>query len=97
MVTDSKTGYLILNTGTPDEPSIPALRKYLKEFLSDPDMLDFPSTRPTELSKGFDVVKNKFATIFRWIILNLIVLPFRPQRYKTNTKVFGLKKVHHYL
>ena len=34
MVTDPKNGYLILNTGTPDEPTIPALRKYLKEFLS---------------------------------------------------------------
>ncbi|GIT12554.1 MAG: hypothetical protein CM1200mP33_7400 [Chloroflexota bacterium] len=43
-----KNGYLILNTGTPDEPTIPALRRYLKEFLSDPDMLDYPSIKPQD-------------------------------------------------
>jgi len=86
MEADSKTGYLILNTGTPDEPSIPALRKYLKEFLSDPDMLDFPSTRPSELSTGFNVVKNNLASIFRWMILNLIVLPFRPSKIQEKYK-----------
>ena len=56
--TKEKIGYLILNTGTPDAPTIPALKSYLKEFLSDPDMLDYPSTRPDELAKGFDKVKN---------------------------------------
>ena len=54
-----KNGYLILNTGTPDAPTIPALRRYLKQFLSDPDMLDYPSIRPEESSKGLDVLKNK--------------------------------------
>lgn len=80
MLKEKKIGYLILNTGTPDEPTIPALRRYLKEFLSDPDMLDYPSTRPPELSKGFDVVKNKIASVIRWMIVNLIVLPFRPAK-----------------
>ena len=75
-----KLGYLILNTGTPDAPTIPALRSYLKEFLSDPDMLDYPSTRPAELAKGFDKFKNFISVILRWIILNLIVLPFRPSK-----------------
>ncbi len=78
--TKEKIGYLILNTGTPDEPTIPALKSYLKEFLSDPDMLDYPSTRPAELSKGFDKVKNFISVILRWAILNLIVLPFRPAK-----------------
>ena len=80
MLKEKKIGYLILNTGTPDEPTIPALRRYLKEFLSDPDMLDYPSTRPPELSKGLDVVKNKIASVLRWMIVNLIVLPFRPAK-----------------
>jgi ferrochelatase len=80
MATEKKNGYLILNTGTPDEPTIPALRKYLKEFLSDPDMLDYPSTRPPELSSGFDVLKNKLASVLRWSIVNLIVVPFRPAK-----------------
>lgn len=56
-----KIGYLILNTGTPDEPSIPALRRYLKQFLSDPDILDYPA-------------------FIRWMVVNLIVVPFRPSR-----------------
>ena len=63
MVALKKNGYLILNTGTPDEPTIPALRRYLKEFLSDPDMLDYPSSRPKELSRGFDKIKNILATV----------------------------------
>ena len=33
MLEDKKNGYLIINTGTPDEPSIPALKRYLKESL----------------------------------------------------------------
>ena len=56
-----KIGYLILNTGTPDEPSIPALRRYLKQFLSDPYILDYPA-------------------FIRWMVVNLIVVPFRPSR-----------------
>ncbi|MBK90251.1 MAG: ferrochelatase [Chloroflexi bacterium] len=80
MVAETKNGYLILNTGTPDEPTIPALRKYLKEFLSDPDMLDYPSTKAPELSTGLNVVKNKIASVLRWMIVNLIVVPFRPAK-----------------
>ncbi|MEC7921498.1 MAG: ferrochelatase [Chloroflexota bacterium] len=76
----SKVGYLIMNTGTPDETSIPALRRYLKQFLSDPDMLDYPSQRLKEYSKGIDVLRNGLASVLRWIIVNLIVLPFRPAR-----------------
>ena len=77
-----KNGYLILNTGTPDAPTIPALRRYLKQFLSDPDMLDYPSIRPEESSKGLDVLKNKLASVIRWFIVNLIVVPFRPARIR---------------
>ena len=75
-----KNGYLILNTGTPDEPTIPALRKYLKQFLSDPDMLDYPSMKTAEQSTGIDIIKNKLASVIRWFIVNIIVVPFRPAR-----------------
>jgi ferrochelatase len=34
------TGLLLINLGTPDEPSTPAVRRYLREFLSDPRVLD---------------------------------------------------------
>ncbi len=34
------TGLLLVNLGTPDEPTAPAVRRYLDEFLSDPRVLD---------------------------------------------------------
>ncbi len=38
-----RTGVLLINLGTPDEPTAPALRRYLKEFLSDPRVVEIPS------------------------------------------------------
>lgn len=34
------TGLVLLNLGTPDAPTTPAVRKYLREFLSDPRVVD---------------------------------------------------------
>lgn len=39
---DDKIGVLITNLGTPDAPTPGALRRYLKEFLSDPRVVEFP-------------------------------------------------------
>jgi len=36
------TGVLLVNLGTPDEPTAPALRRYLAEFLSDPRVVEIP-------------------------------------------------------
>src|SRR5690242_3445434 len=36
------TGVLLVNLGTPDAPTAPALRRYLREFLSDPDVVTLP-------------------------------------------------------
>ena len=36
------TGVLLLNLGTPEAPTTPALRRYLKEFLSDPRIVEQP-------------------------------------------------------
>ncbi len=33
-------GVLLINLGTPDEPTTPAVRRYLKQFLSDPLVID---------------------------------------------------------
>jgi len=35
-----KTGYLLMNIGTPSEPTVKGVSTYLKEFLSDPDVID---------------------------------------------------------
>ena len=37
-----RTGVLLLNLGTPDAPTPPALRRYLKQFLSDPRVVELP-------------------------------------------------------
>lgn len=38
----SKTGILLINLGTPDAPTAKALRPYLKEFLSNPRIIEIP-------------------------------------------------------
>ncbi len=38
----AKTGVLLINLGTPDSPSVPDVRKYLREFLMDKRVIDIP-------------------------------------------------------
>jgi ferrochelatase len=38
----ARTGVLIVNLGTPDAPTAAALRSYLKQFLSDPRVVEMP-------------------------------------------------------
>ncbi len=40
--TPARTAILLVNLGTPDEPTAPALRRYLAEFLSDPRVVEIP-------------------------------------------------------
>lgn len=37
-----RNGVLLVNLGTPDEPTAPAIRRYLGEFLSDPRVVEIP-------------------------------------------------------
>ena len=37
-----RTAVLLVNLGTPDEPTPRALRRYLAEFLSDPRVVEIP-------------------------------------------------------
>ncbi|MCX6291284.1 MAG: ferrochelatase [Bacteroidetes bacterium] len=53
-----KTGILLVNLGTPDSYSTPDVRKYLREFLSDPRVIDINP-------------------VGRWMLVNLIIAPFR--------------------
>src|SRR5262245_60733315 len=40
------TGLLLINLGTPDEPTPRAVRRYLRQFLSDPRVIDIhPAAR----------------------------------------------------
>jgi len=54
-------GVLVLQLGTPDSTSVRDVRRYLREFLSDPRVLDMPAP-------------------IRWLLLNVVILPFRPRR-----------------
>lgn len=55
------TGILLINLGTPDDPSTSSVRKYLKQFLSDPRVIELPM-------------------LLRWLLLRLIILPFRTKK-----------------
>ena len=41
-VVEDRLGVLLVNLGTPDAPTIPAVRRYLAEFLSDPRVVAIP-------------------------------------------------------
>jgi protoporphyrin/coproporphyrin ferrochelatase len=56
-----RDGILLINTGSPDSPEVPDVRRYLKQFLSDPRVIDI-------------------APLARWLLLNLVILPFRPKQ-----------------
>lgn len=53
-----KVGLLLINLGTPDSPRTPDVRRYLREFLSDPRVLDVPAWKRT-------LVLNLFILPFR--------------------------------
>jgi ferrochelatase len=55
------TGVLLIQLGTPDAPTVPALRRYLRQFLGDPRVIEAPR-------------------LLWWFILNLKILPTRPQQ-----------------
>jgi len=57
----TRNGVLLVNLGSPDEPTTSAVRRYLREFLGDPRVLDMSG-------------------IGRALLLNLVILPFRPRR-----------------
>jgi protoporphyrin/coproporphyrin ferrochelatase len=57
----AKPGLLLINLGTPDAPRAPEVRRYLRQFLSDPRVIDIPAFP-------------------RWLLLNLVILPFRPAK-----------------
>jgi len=65
----SRTGVLLTNLGTPDAPERGALRRYLKEFLGDPRVVEFPralwwlvlnliilNVRPSRSAKAYKTV-----------------------------------------
>jgi ferrochelatase len=62
----NKIGVILINLGTPDHCNHLSVYRYLKEFLSDPRVIDL-------------------AALPRWILTNLIIVPFR---YKKTTQAY---------
>lgn len=56
-----RLGVLLVNLGTPEAPTTRAVRRYLREFLSDPRVIEAPRW-------------------LWWLVLNLVILAFRPPR-----------------
>ena len=54
-------GVVLVNTGTPASPDTGDVRRYLRQFLSDPRVIDLPAAA-------------------RWMLLELVILPFRPAK-----------------
>jgi ferrochelatase len=52
---------MLVNLGTPEAPEAGPVRRYLREFLGDPRVLDMNP-------------------LGRWLLLHLVILPFRPRR-----------------
>ncbi len=72
------TGILLVNLGTPDAPDTPSLRRYLKEFLSDPRVVEIPrivwaiilhgiilNTRPAKSAAKYKSVWTKNGSPFQ--------------------------------
>ena len=47
-----REGVLLMNIGTPDQPTVESVREYLREFLLDPDVIDIPAPLRHLLVRG---------------------------------------------
>lgn len=63
-----RTALLLINLGTPDAPTVPAVGRYLTEFLNDKYVITLP-------------------WIFRKLLVNLIIIPFR---VRNSTRLYKL-------
>lgn len=61
MVGQKQKGVLLIQLGTPDQPTVVGVRRYLKQFLSDRNVIQLPA-------------------FLRYLLLYLVILPFRPKR-----------------
>ena len=55
-----RTGILLLNLGSPESPGTGDVRRYLREFLSDPFVLDMPVERASSrLTRELDRMESR--------------------------------------
>lgn len=58
-----KTGILLINTGTPDAPQTSAVRRYLREFLTDPYIISMPQVLWKPILYGFILPRRPKCTL----------------------------------
>lgn len=58
METKSRIGVLLLQLGSPDDPSVPAVRRYLREFLSDPRVIELPRWKWYPILYGIVLIRR---------------------------------------
>lgn len=65
----TRTGVLLVNLGTPERPVCPSLRNYLSEFLMDPRVIELPALFRAILVRGIivNVRSHKSAAVYREI------------------------------
>src|ERR1700721_1479504 len=67
------TGVLLVQLGTPDAPTTPALRRYLRQFLGDPRVIELPPSR-------WRFLDRLFPPRLKWSLILRLILLFRPSR-----------------
>lgn len=59
-------GVLVVNLGTPDEPTAAAIRRYLTEFLSDPRVIEIPPIVWQPILRTFVLARRPQALVPRY-------------------------------
>lgn len=89
---------ILVNLGTPDEPTTPAVRRYLRQFLSDPRVIEIPkviwavilnlfvlTTRPARVAKAYASIWEGDSPIRKILYQQVAALDERLQQRMTET------------
>lgn len=94
-MTEPKIGVLLANLGTPDEPTTPAVKRYLKQFLSDPRVIDLPKWKWQFILNAFVLPRRspKVAEAYRsiWTEEGSPLLAISRQQQKAVQSYFNVK------
>ena len=87
--TPAKTGIILVNLGTPDAPTAPSVRTYLKEFLGDPRVVEIPKAIWWFILNGIilNIRPKKSATKYATVWMN----EGSPLRFYTEKQTIQLR------
>lgn len=94
-MTEPKIGVLLANLGTPDEPTTPAVKRYLKQFLSDSRVIDLPKWKWQFILNAFVLPRRspKVSEAYRsiWTEEGSPLLAISRQQQKAVQSYFSVK------